>query len=321
MNAFAYVSADSPRSAVTLVRGNGRFIAGGVDLLGEMKEGLATPERLVNIKNVPGTRDIVVSTDRWVIGANVTLTTLAEHVELRRALPAIAEAADHVGSPQMRNVATLGGNLAQHSRCWYYRQRDLTCAKKGGKRCLARDGENKYHSLFSDSPCLSPCVANLAIALTALDARVVVQRGGSAVTLTMPQLYETAWKSARAHNSLRADDLILRVEVPVRSGLRCAYLQMAEKHEFDWALVSCAVAANVDGKTLRSPRVVLGCVAPIPWQVAKANALLEGKAPSDETAAATAADLLLKEATPRAHNAYKLPLAKALVRRTLAKLA
>lgn len=319
MNAFAYVSADSPRSAVTLVRGNARFLAGGVDLLGEMKEGIATPERLVNIKSIPGTRDIVVSADRWVIGANITLATLAEHAELRRALPAIAEAADHVGSPQMRNVATLGGNLAQHSRCWYYRQRDLQCAKKGAKRCLARDGENKYHSLFSENPCLSPCVSNLAIALTALDARVVVQRGGSTATLTMPQLYESAWKSARAHNSLRDDDLIVRVEVPVRPGLRCAYLQIAEKHDFDWALVSCAVAATVDGNTLRGPRVVLGCVAPIPWQVARANAYLEGKLP-DDASAATAADLLLKEATARAHNAYKLPLAKALVRRALAKL-
>lgn len=320
MNAFAYVSADSPRSAVTLVRGNARFIAGGVDLLGEMKEGLATPERLVNIKNVPGTRDIAVSADRWVIGANVTLTMLAEHAELRRVLPAIAEAADHVGSPQMRNVATLGGNLAQHSRCWYYRQRDLTCAKKGGKRCLARDGENKYHSLFSESPCLSPCVSNLAIALTALDARVIVQRGGDTVTLTMPQLYESAWKSARAHNALRADDLILRVEVSVSPGLRCAYLQMAEKHDFDWALVSCAVAAKLDGGKMHAPRVVLGCVAPIPWQETKANAFLEGKSPDDATAAG-AADLLLRDATPCAHNAYKLPLAKALVRRTLAKLA
>jgi len=319
MNAFAYVSADSARSAVTLVRGNGRFIAGGVDLLGEMKEGLATPERLVNIKTVPGTRDIEIAKERCVIGANVTLTTLAEHAELRRVLPAIAEAADHVGSPQMRNVATLGGNLAQHSRCWYYRQRDLTCAKKGGKRCLARDGENKYHSLFSESPCLSPCVSNLAIALTALDARVIVQRDAKTVTLTMSQLYETAWKSARAHNALRVDDLILRVEMPVHPGLRCAYQQIAEKHDFDWALVSCAVAANVDGGRMHSSRVVLGCVAPIPWQVARANAALEGKAP-DEAAAATAADWLLKEATPRAHNAYKLPLAKALVRRTLAKL-
>lgn len=319
MNAFSYVSAKTAGSAVDLVKDNGRFLAGGIDLLGEMKEGLVTPERLVNIKTLPGTREITPGADRWTIGANVTLTTLTEHTETQRVLPGLAQAAGDVGSAQMRNVATVGGNLAQHSRCWYYRQRDLTCAKKGGRRCLARDGENKYHSLFTDNPCLSPCVSNLAIMLSALDASIVVQRGSKTVTMSVTQLYEAAWKAPRSHNSLRPADLILRIEIPVEKGSRSAYVQMGEKNDFDWALVSCAAAARVDGGRLFDVRLALGCVAPIPWQVHEANTFLEGKVPDDATAMA-AAEHLLREAEPRMHNAYKVPLAKALVRRTLAKL-
>ena len=233
--------------------------------------------------------------------------------------PGLIQAAEDVGSPQMRNVATVGGNLAQHSRCWYYRHRDIRCLKKGGATCYAREGENKFHSLFSNATCISPVVSNLAVVLTALGARVVVQRGPKVETLSMGQLYELAWDNPRAHNSLRPTDLILRVEIPTATGGRSVYVQMAEKSDFDWALVSCAAAARIDGKTLRSARVVLGVVAPIPWQVDEANAVLEGKELT-EALAAQVADLILRDAEPLAHNAYKVPLAHALIRRTLGRL-
>jgi xanthine dehydrogenase YagS FAD-binding subunit len=319
MNAFAYVTAQTPESAVELVRQDGRFLAGGMDLLGEIKESLATPKTLVNVKALPGTAELRTSGATWSIGANVTLAALAAHAEVRRALPGLAEAAADVGSPQIRNVATVGGNLAQHSRCWYYRHRDVECRKKGGKTCLARQGESKYHALFTGSMCISPCVSNLAIALAALDARVVVLRGRKSETLTLAQLYDGAWRTPTAHNSLRADDLILRVEVPIAAERRNAYLQVSEKGDFDWALVSCAASARVAGGVLRGARVVLGAVAPIPWQVDAANTFLEGKSISTDTAE-RAADLILREARPFADNAYKLTIAKALVRRTLVKL-
>lgn len=275
MNSFAYVVAQSPESAVELVRDEGRFLAGGMDLLGEMKETIAEPKLLVNVKQLPGTASIQTG-DTWTIGANVTLTALAADPNVQRALPGLAEAAAEVGSPQIRNVATVGGNLAQHSRCWYYRHRDAHCRKKGGPRCFARQGESKYHSIFTGSMCLSPCVSNLAVALTALDAKVVIQRGRRAVTLPLADLYADAWKAPTAHNSLAPTDLILRVELtPNRA--RSAYLQVAEKGDFDWALVSCAAAATVTDGKLVHPRVALGAVAPIPWQVEAANAFLEGK--------------------------------------------
>jgi xanthine dehydrogenase YagS FAD-binding subunit len=319
MKPFAYVTAQTPPSAVALAGRDGRFIAGGIDLLGEMKEHLAEPARLVNIKALPDTMAITPGAARWTVGANVKLAVLAAHPELRAVLPALAEAADEVGSPQMRNVATVGGNLAQHSRCWYYRHRDVECLKKGGPRCFAREGQNKYHALFTGSPCLSPCVSNLAVALTALEAGVEVQRGRRVVTLPLADLYRAAWDNPRAHHGLQPGDLILRVHVPVAVGGRSVYLQSSEKSAFDWALVSCAASARVDGLVLRGVRIVLGAVAPVPWRVAEAEKLLEGRRLSDALAT-QAADRILRDAMPRAGNAYKVPLAHALIRRALVRV-
>lgn len=319
MNAFAYVTAQSPESAVKLVRDDSRFLAGGMDLLGELKESLVAPKTLVKVKGPPGTAEVRFDGAKCRIGANVTLAKLATHPDVRRLLPALAGAAVEVGSPQIRNLATVGGNLAQHSRCRYFRHRDVHCRKKGGTACFARQGESKFHSLFSGCMCLSPMVSNLASALAALDARVVVQRGKKAESLTLAQLYASAWTTPAAHNSLKPDDLILHVDIPAIVGIRSAYLQVSEKSDFDWALVSCAAAARVNGGKLSQVRLVLGAVAPIPWQVDEANAYLEGKTVTDETAR-RAAELLLREARPSGDNAYKLPIARALVRRVLNKL-
>ncbi|HZP60048.1 MAG TPA: FAD binding domain-containing protein [Opitutaceae bacterium] len=319
MNAFAYVTAQTPKSAVELAGEDGRFLAGGVDLLGRLEEGLDEPKMLVNIKALPGTTDITPGPDKWMIGANVKLAALAAHPEINRVFPGLAAAAAHVGSPQMRNLATIGGNLAQHSRCWYYRHHDVVCLKKGGHRCFARSGENKYHSLFTAAMCASPCVSNLGVALTALGASAVVQHPARAMTMPMADLYASAWRNPRVHHSLRQGDLILRVEIPVPAGGRSVYLQMGEKAEFDWALVSCSAAAQVSGRKLTKPRVVLGAVAPIPWEVEEANALLDGGDLTDELVS-MAANRILEKATPLAHNAYKIPLAHTLIRRALNQL-
>jgi xanthine dehydrogenase YagS FAD-binding subunit len=318
MKAFEYVSAQSPQRAVELAGTDGRFIAGGVDILGEIKDRIIEPKRLVNVKSLPNSREIKPGDQFWTIGTNVTVAELAAHPGIAKAFPGLAQAAAEVGSPQIRNVATLGGNLAQHSRCWYYRHPDVRCLKEGGSTCYAREGENKYHSLFTGNPCISPTPSNLGVALTALDAAAHVQRGGKVVKMSMRELYDKAWSNPLAHHSLESDDLILHVEVPIGK-TRSAYMQMAEKHDFDWALVSCSAAARLDGGKLTNVRVVLGQVAPVPYRADAADAFLEGKT-LDDAVAARAADLLLAAATPFAHNAYKVPLAHALIRRTLQKL-
>ncbi|HUJ08964.1 MAG TPA: FAD binding domain-containing protein [Verrucomicrobiae bacterium] len=317
MNPFQYLTVRTPESAVAEVADHGRFLAGGIDLLGEMKDYIAKPRRLVNVKDLPGTREIVRGKS-WKIGANVTVAELENDGEVRRVFPGLQQAAAEVGSPQIRNVATVGGNLAQHSRCWYYRQPDVHCLKKGGSTCYAREGENKYHSLFSGNPCISPVVSNLAVALAALDAKVIIRRGKDEVPLTISELYAKAWDNPEAHHSLGPTDLILRVEVP-EAGRKSAYRQISEKSSFDWALVSCAAAAKVQGRKLSQVRIVLGAVSPVPYQVAAANELLEGKE-LDDTLIDQANQAILKDATPFAHNGFKIPIAEALVRRTLHQL-
>lgn len=318
MKPFTYVSAETPESAVELVRDKGAYLAGGIDLLGLLKESLVEPKTLVNVKNLPGSTGITPDGASWTIGANTTIATLAGHPELRRVFPGLAEAAAEVASPQIRNVSTLAGNLSQHSRCWYYRHRDVDCLKNGGPTCYARTGENKYHSLFSGNPCISPVVSNLATALSALGATVVIRRRNKEMNMTMEAFYEQAWFNPLAHHSLRPDDLILRVTIPT-GRTHSAYLQAGEKGDFDWALVSCSAAARMESGRLGDCRVVLGAVAPVPYQDEDVNAFLTGRI-LDEATAIEAADRLLASAEPFEHNGYKVPLAKALVRRTLLRL-
>ncbi|HLP77235.1 MAG TPA: FAD binding domain-containing protein [Candidatus Paceibacterota bacterium] len=318
MKAFQYATALSPASARELVGEDGAYLAGGNDLLNLMKDYLVDPKTLVNVKSLPRLNKIETGLKTWTIGATVTVAELEDHAELKKVFPGLQQAAAEVGSRQIRNVATVGGNLAQHSRCWYFRHRDTLCLKKGGDLCYARHGENKYHSLFTGNTCISPVVSNLSIALAALDATVTVLRDGNETHLSIPELYARAWENPTAHNSLAPGDLILKVEIPVQSR-HSAYQQISEKAAFDWALVSCSAAAKVNGKKLSNVKIVLGAISPVPHMVKAANDFLEGKT-LDEATAEKAADLVLAKAQPLEYNSYKLPIARALVRRTLLQL-
>jgi xanthine dehydrogenase YagS FAD-binding subunit len=318
VNSFQYATATSPASARELVGTDGRYLAGGMDLLSEMKEYIAQPKVLVNIKSLPGLDKIDRSKEMWTIGANVTVAQLEDDADVKKTFPALQQAAAEVGSRQIRNLGTVGGNLAQHSRCWYYRHRDITCLKKGGDLCYARHGENRFHSLFTGTSCISPVVSNLAISFGALDATVIVQRGDKTQRMSIPELYHEAWRNPEAHNSLEPGDLILKVEVPVASRRSC-YIQMSEKSDFDWAIVSCAAAAKVDGNKLSQARVVLGAISNVPYQVDAANQFLEGKEINEATTS-KAADMILEKPHIHTQNGYKLPIARALIQRTLMRL-
>jgi xanthine dehydrogenase YagS FAD-binding subunit len=319
MNAFQYATAHSTDSAKDLVGDKGVYLAGGNDLLGLLKDYLIPgPKTVVNIKSLPGLDKIERGQKLWTIGSLVTIAQIENDAEAKKVFPGLHEAASEIASLQIRNVATVGGNLAQHSRCWYFRHRDTICLKKGGDLCYAQDGENRYHSLFTGNTCISPVVSSLATTFAALDATAIVLRDGKETRMSMADLYHRAWENPLAHNSLENGDLVLRVEIPTARS-RSAYMQVSDKHTFDWALVSCAAAADVvDGK-LKSPRIALGSISPVPHQVEAANDFLDGKVLDDATAS-QAADMILKDAKPLAHNAYKVPLAHALVRRTLLKL-
>ena len=319
MKAFQYATAHSTDSAKELVGGKGAYLAGGNDLLGLLKDYLIPgPEILVNIKSLPGLDKIERGEQFWTIGSLVTVAQIEHDDAIKKTFPGLHEAASEVASQQIRNVATVGGNLAQHSRCWYFRQRDTVCLKKGGDLCYALNGDNRYHSLFTGNTCISPVVSSLATTFAALDATAIVLRDGKETRMNMAGLYHRAWENPLAHNSLNNGDLILRVEIPTTRP-RSAYLQVSDKHAFDWALVSCAAAADIENGKLKSPRVALGSISPVPHEVEAANNFLDGKV-LDDTTATQAADLILKGAKPLEHNAYKVPLAHALIRRALLKL-
>ena len=318
MNAFQYVNARTIGSAQELAADHGAYLSGGVDLLGQMKEYLVEPKLVVNVKTIPNLSRIEPGNDKWTIGANVTIAQIEDHAEINKTFPGLHLAAHHVASQQIRNVATLGGNLAQHSRCWYYRHRDVKCLKKHGDTCYARHSEHRYHSIFSGNTCISPVVSNMSVILAALDARVTVQRDSKPVLMSIAELYAKAWENEFAHNSLGPTDLITSVEIPTNR-TRSAYLQVSEKHEFDWALVSCAAAADLKGGKLTNARVALGAISNVPHQVEAANQFLEGKT-LDEAVANEAADRILKGAQPLEQNAYKVPIAHALIRRALLQL-
>jgi len=318
MKPFQYATATSAASARELIGDNGAYLAGGNDLLGLMKEQILNPAILVNVKSLPGFGAIQPGRKVWTLGGGVTIADLEDNAELAKLFPGVQQAAAEVGSRQIRNLATLGGNLSQHSRCWYYRQRDVLCLKKGGDTCYARHGENKYHSLFTGNTCISPLVSNLAVALAALSATAIIQRGTQQLPVSIPELYAKAWDNPTAHNSLQPGDLISQVDIPVQ-GRRSAYLQVSEKAAFDWALVSCAAAGRIEAGKISHASVVLGAVSPIPYESAAVHRFLEGKTLDEETAG-KAADLILEGAHAQAHNGYKVAIVRALVRRTLMQL-
>jgi len=319
MKAFQYATALTTDSARELVADNGMYIAGGNDLLGLLKDYLVTdPKILVNIKSLPGMSQIEPGDKMWTIGALVTVADLEHDAGIAKVFPGIHDAAMEIASQQIRNVATVGGNLAQHSRCWYFRHRDIQCLKKGGDMCYAREGENRYHCLFTGNTCISPVVSSLGTTFAALDATAIVLRDGKEKRMNMAELYHLAWENPLAHNSLRPGDMIVRVEIPTARS-RSVYMQVSDKHTFDWALVSCAAAAEVTDGKLSQPRVALGSISPVPHQVEAANNFLDGKSLDNATVSA-AADMILKDAKPLEHNAYKVPMAHALICRTLLQL-
>ncbi|MEE9367576.1 MAG: FAD binding domain-containing protein [Pontiella sp.] len=316
MKNFQYAKAATAEEACGLSGKETRFHGGGIDLMGEMKDYIDSPSRVIDVSDLD--QQITDKGDHWLIGGAVKLVAIVRHDALKKSLPGLVQSAEHVGSPQIRNVATVGGNIAQHSRCWYYRQPDVKCLKKGGSQCYACEGINKYHSIFAEGACISPLVSNLGIALSALDARVQVMRKGAVRDMSMEAFYELADVNPRAHNSLQPDDLVVSVKVP-KGRKSSSYLQISEKGAFDWALVSCAAAADLQDGILRNVRLYLGVVSPIPYSREKAVAFLAGKKLNEETVA-EAARLLMAKADPFEHNGYKVPMARAMAKRALLAL-
>ncbi len=323
MKPFAYVRATSVAEASRLLTAGSAAMAGGTDLLGLMKGGIASPSRVVDLTGIDGLRGW--SRERGAglrIGALTPLVDLETSDQLARLLPIVRQALAVAATLQLRNAGTVGGNLLQRNRCWYFRDEAVPCWLKGGTRCFAAEGENEHHAIVGTARgCNRVAPSDLAPALIAHDARVTLASARGNRSVTLADLFTDPALHSREEHTIKRGEILTEVHVP-ESGLqrRGAYLKAMERKTWSFATVSVAAAARVRDGKLRDSRVVLGGVAPVPWRVAAAEAEIDGH-PFSDAVARRAADVLLADAAPLAKNGYKVPLAKELVRRALARIA
>ena len=300
------------------------ILAGGQDLVPEMKEHLVEPDRVVNLKSTGELRGHSIRADGAAsIGALVTLAELARDPAFQVRYPVLTEAAGSVGSAQIRSQATVGGNLCQRPRCWYYRDENTVCLKKGGTECFSYAGMNKYNAVLGGGPSYIVHPSDLAPALISLDAMVRVRgpEGERQVALQDFYVLPSEADDVTRETVLAPGDIVTDIEVPAHSATwRSTYLKFQEKGSFDFALGAVAVAVRLDGNAIAEARVCLGGVAPVPWRCRTTEQLLLGRTIDDETCR-LAADDALRGAEPLDHNAYKIPLTKGLLTRALKSLA
>ncbi len=324
MRNFSYVNATSIEQVPSLL---GRswddavVMAGGTDLVGEMKDYAAVPKRVVNLKSIEGL-DYIRQDDAGLrIGALTTLTDVLENSAVSQELPVLHQAVSVIASPQIRNMATLAGNILQRPRCWYYRSEDFPCLKKGGARCYAVGGVNTYHAIFGSGPSYIVHPSDAAPALMALGATVHVHgpRGGDEVLMddffTMPEM------NIRRENILRPNEIVTEISIPKpEANSKGMFLKVRERESIDFALVSLAAQMTVVNGTCERASLVLGGVAPIPWRAVEAEDYLRGRRIT-EARAESAAEAAVEDAAPMPHNGYKVEIAKNLVKQAVQALA
>ena len=318
MKPFVLVHAKSLAEASReAVKPKAELKAGGVDLLDRMKEGFDNPQIVVSIASVPGL-DKIETGPPAKLGALATLASIAANPGMQKIYPALAAAAAGAATPQIRNMATLGGNLCQRPRCWYYRLEEFDCRKKGGADCFAKEGENRFHAVF-DTDLLCCCVHPSATgtALSAYGASLEVVSAKGKRTLPIDKFFYRPTESATIENTLSPGEIVESVSIPAQGpGARSVYRKLKEKESFDWPLVEVAVVLSITGGSIQNSRVYFGSVAPVPYRSLEAEAALNGSKPGLETAK-RAAEAAVRAAKPLSQNAYKVRLARVELERAL----
>ena len=287
----------------------------GTELLDRLKEYNLAPDQVVDLRRLTAHSSIQRKSSGAIsIGALVTLSAVAEGV--KHDFPALAYACEGAATPQIRNAATLAGNLCQRPRCWYFRSSEFQCLKKGGVECLAKSGENEFHAIFGNNTCAIVHPSAAGVALVALNARIETLAAGGGRTLAAADFFVRPEVEIFAENALKAGELVVEIHVEKPQALRSAYRKIKHKQAFDWPLADAAVAWREEGGVAKDVRIVIGSAAPVPWRAKAAEALVEGKK-IDSALAARAGEAALEGATPLGKNAYKLPMVAAVVRRTL----
>lgn len=334
MNKFSWYEAKSVEDAVDKVNAtasdilgkqpNGSsviFKAGGIDLLDLMKEGLVNPGTIVSVKSIPGLDEISYDDSKGLkIGANVTLAQLEDDSKIKEKYMALHQAVAHAGTPQLRNSATLGGNLAQRTRCWYFRSIDHECYRKGTGTCYAQKGENEFHAILGNSTCASVHSSSVSTALMAFNAKVqITSADGKSKEVEMEEFFVHPEDNSKNETILETGDLITGVTIPApKSGTKSHYIKYGVRESHDWAMADVAVVLEMSGSKCNNAEVVLGAAAPVPVKSEAAAKKLAGKTIS-ESVARSAGAASMKGATPLSGNAYKVPVFETIVKRAILK--
>jgi xanthine dehydrogenase YagS FAD-binding subunit len=325
MKAFTNANPRDLTHALTLVRDarqNGRTAAlagGGSDLLGMMKERLVAPDVVVNLKSVRGLDEVTPQGRGVSIGGLITLDALSRHPVIRRDYPVLAEAARSVATPQIRNVATLAGNICQRPWCWYYRN-GFKCLKNGGTTCYSVAGENAFHAIFGGGPSYIVHPSDTAPALVALDATFRIASASGERTVPAADFFSLPTVDASRENVLNADEALAAIVLPPAGGARSTYHKVLDREAWTHAVVSAAVVVQMKGDVCQRARVVLGGVAPIPWRLPEVEKMLAGQRITPALAE-QAGDAAVAGARPLAKNGYKVPLTRGMVGRTILAIA
>ncbi len=297
------------------------FKAGGIDLLDLVKEGLVNPDTIVSLKSIPGLDKIEYDEKNGLkIGAKVTLGELETNRLVKGKYLALHQAVADAGTPQLRNSATLGGNLAQRTRCWYFRSIHHVCFRKGSGVCYAQHGENEFHAIINNSKCASVHASSVSTALMAFNARVrIAGQDGKVREVEMDKFFVHPETDEKHETVLKANEMITEVILPpVSPAVRSYYIKQVARESHDWALADVAVVLDMKGKLCKKAEIVLGAASPVPLKVAEAARVLNGHNINGKLAK-IAGELSVKGATPLERNAYKVPVFKAIVKRAILK--
>ena len=317
MKAFEWADANSVEEAVALTVKGASYKAAGMDLVDLMKERIAEPTRLVNIRNIKGLDQIESDEKGLKIGPLVTLAQLAESDEVRTNYTALALSAGHAATPNVRNVATAGGNLLQRPRCWYFRNEQFPCRKKGGEICFAQEGENQYHALFNNKLCAIVHPSSIAPPLMAMNAVLDITGPGGKREVELNRFFVLPSQDLHRENSLDEAEIITSIRVPKPSAsAKSYYMKQGEKESFDWPIAEVAAVLEMEGDTCKKASLVLGAAAPVPHRAREAEGALSGKK-IDEATARASADAAMAQASPMTQNGYKVALFKVIIARTI----
>lgn len=314
------VTLDDATSALSDSDVEASVLAGGTDILGEVKEGTASPAALVDITGLEGLNEIQIAAEGGAsIGSLVTLAQIETAPGIQEHYPALGQSAASVATPQIRNVGTLGGNLCQRPRCWYYRSPLFDCLKKGGDTCYAVQGPNKYHAIFGGDGCHIVHPSDTAVALTALDASIETFGARGLNQTPISQFFVGPGVNMQSETALEDGDIVTRVVLPPAQGSRSIYLKAKERQAYDFALVSVAASITVEDGVMTGARLALGGVAPVPHALPEVADAMTGT-PVGDVSPQDLGQLAVRDARPMTDNTYKIRLSSNLVARAVATL-